>query len=389
MLKAYKTDLPLHKPLRFPLYNTEGILLLKEGAVLDTPEQVDRLLSQGALIGPSGVSQRRVSLGPVSRVPGGRTEAPLSPFESALSWIPKTRRLITLFHGPYSRVVETARLLDGLAHAVAHPTAHPNRTQEVIRALYGLHAEWDAVRAIPALLGTVLALWVAREKRWITTEDEARSLARAGLLRDVGLFQWDAVSARFGSKVPDAMRKIIHNHPALSLQRLQAHGVTDANAWRWVMAHHERPNGGGYPTGAPQEDPVGWALSGGDALASMVLPNGYREAITPERALGVLEKEAAEGMRDRETVQALIAGWGRGLPGTVVHLESGEVGVVVKIGTPLRVFSVIDKEGMERATPVERDVEKPETRIQRQGVPKEVAFLRTRLRALSFSGKDE
>lgn len=76
----------------------------------------------------------------------------------------------------------------------------------------------------------------------------------------------------------------MRRHPELGARMLSSSELDDVR--EWILAHHERPDGTGYPLGLTKDEiPVEAAiLSIGDAYEAMISDRVYRLAIGPDRA---------------------------------------------------------------------------------------------------------
>ena len=98
----------------------------------------------------------------------------------------------------------------------------------------------------------------------------------------------------------------IRRHPALGASLIQASGLTDVASW--VLAHHERPDGRGYPFGLGDEEIPFEAkiLSVADAFDAMTSARAYNQPLDLEDAIAELEAGAGTQF-DHAVVQALAA----------------------------------------------------------------------------------
>jgi HD-GYP domain-containing protein (c-di-GMP phosphodiesterase class II) len=142
--------------------------------------------------------------------------------------------------------------------------------------------------------------------------EERRELLRfAALVHDVGLL---GVPARIIAK-PDILSltemQAMRQHPTYSEMVIEALPGLEEVA-RWVGAHHERPDGKGYPE-MLEDDTIpfeGRIIALADTYVALTSPRPYRRALSPEDAQQVLLGGAGTQL-DREFVQlfcSLFAG---------------------------------------------------------------------------------
>jgi diguanylate cyclase (GGDEF)-like protein len=124
----------------------------------------------------------------------------------------------------------------------------------------------------------------------------------AGMVHDVGKIGVpDAILCKPGALTPEEegeMRK----HPEIGARILAGADLSDISAW--VVAHHERPDGSGYPLGLKRDEiPLeAQILAVGDAYEAMTNDRVYRSALQPVTAQN-----------------ELIRGVGRQFDAAVVH----------------------------------------------------------------------
>ena len=152
------------------------------------------------------------------------------------------------------------------------------------------------------------ALMIAEEVS--LPEDSIEHLRLAAVLHDVGKIGIpDSVLRKPGPLTPDEW-VLMRKHPQIGAQILEAAGLYKERDF--VVAHHERPDGRGYPRGLagdaiPTEALI---LSVADAYETMTSDRPYRESIGHEKACAELRKQAGaqfdEGIVDA-FLQALKA----------------------------------------------------------------------------------
>jgi HD-GYP domain-containing protein (c-di-GMP phosphodiesterase class II) len=98
----------------------------------------------------------------------------------------------------------------------------------------------------------------------------------------------------------------MRRHPELGARILSGHGLEDIRSW--VIAHHERPDGKGYPKGLTKvEIPIeASVIAACDAFEAMVSNRVYREAIGTEAACEELRANAGSQF-EPAVVEALLS----------------------------------------------------------------------------------
>ncbi len=120
-----------------------------------------------------------------------------------------------------------------------------------------------------------------------------RTLGVAALLHDVGKLEIPLQIIAKPGRLDEHETAVIRTHTTIGFELLSAEPGL-AHAAVLVRAHHERPDGGGYPDGLtgdriPLEAAI---ISVCDAYDAMAHTRQYREGMGPERAIAVLREHA-------------------------------------------------------------------------------------------------
>jgi diguanylate cyclase (GGDEF)-like protein/putative nucleotidyltransferase with HDIG domain len=124
----------------------------------------------------------------------------------------------------------------------------------------------------------------------------------AGLLHDVGKIGVPDSILQKPGRLTDAEFDLMKAHPVLGAHILAAAELHDEADW--VLAHHERPDGKGYPNGGMATPLEARIISVADAFEAIVSDRPYREARTASEALAELVR-CADTQFDRRCVRAL------------------------------------------------------------------------------------
>jgi HD-GYP domain-containing protein (c-di-GMP phosphodiesterase class II) len=135
--------------------------------------------------------------------------------------------------------------------------------------------------------------------------DAVERIRLAGILHDVGRVALpDAVLAKKDA-LTDEEWVLVRAHPAVGARMVETTEYADIRAW--ILFHHERPDGHGYPEGrgeseVPLESSI---IAVADAYEAMTSERPYRPALAAEDAADELRREAGRQFRS-DVVDALL-----------------------------------------------------------------------------------
>jgi diguanylate cyclase (GGDEF)-like protein len=126
----------------------------------------------------------------------------------------------------------------------------------------------------------------------------------AGILHDVGRVALpDSVVAKQGP-LTDEEWAWVRAHPAVGARMVETTEYDDIRSW--ILFHHERPDGHGYPEGRREDVPLEAAIIAvADAYEAMTSDRPYRAALSPEEASDELRREAGRQFHP-DVVEALL-----------------------------------------------------------------------------------
>ena len=215
-----------------------------------------------------------------------------------------------------------------VATGVDYLVAHQGRVA-IIAARIGLNVGYDRARAV--------------------------TLAMAGALIDVSLWQApDGLLRRLDAM--SAEEQVVYRaHPQRSAAILGAWGVP-AEIAESVLQHHEREQGQGFPQRLTGNS-IGHdakILGLVDAYTGLTLPSSRRPGLRPHEAIREIVRSKNESFSPA-LIKALLSEISVFPPGTLVRLNTGEVGQVTAVNRnhPLRprVDVVSDSKGNRPMTP--------------------------------------
>ena len=180
-------------------------------------------------------------------------------------------------------------------------------------------------------------------------------LGLAGCLIDVGLWQVPAERLRRLDTLSGDELAQYRAHPRLGAEIVRGsappfEGLVDA-----VLQHHEREQGQGFPQGLPGASvhPHAKILGLVDTYTGLTAPPSLRPGLRPHEALREIVRSKNESF-PTALIKALLSEISIFPPGTIVRLNTGEVGRVIAVNRnhPLRPrVEVYDAKGQRLATP--------------------------------------
>ncbi len=221
--------------------------------------------------------------------------------DSALYWAKEHgKNQVRLAHSESSERTEARRVASGIDNIAPFRAAAALARAVDSRDTYtGSHS--DRVATLASQLAEQLGL----------TTDEAELIRLAAGLHDLGKLAMPEEILRKPTALSDAERLVLERHPEIGHRMLQSLGV-EAIA-DWVLHHHERWDGTGYPNQlAGEEIPLGArVIFVADAFDAMTSNRLYSKARTQDDAL--LEVERCSGTQfDPDVVHAFLSVVGAG-----------------------------------------------------------------------------
>ena len=186
-------------------------------------------------------------------------------------------------------------------------------------------------------------------------------LGIAGSLIDVGLWQVpESLLRRLDALSPED-QTVYRSHPRLSVELIRRWSPPREGLVEAVLQHHEREQGQGFPqglhgTGVSQEAKV---LGLVDTYTGLTMPPPPRPRLRPHEAIREIVRSKHEAFPS-QLVKALLSEISVFPPGTLVRLNTGEVGRVTAVNRhhPLRprVEIVADGKGQRLVSPKTTDL---------------------------------
>jgi diguanylate cyclase (GGDEF)-like protein len=137
-------------------------------------------------------------------------------------------------------------------------------------------------------------------------EEEVERVRLAALLRDVGeVGVAESILNKPAPLTGEEWREL-ERHPEIGARIVGAAQL--GRVGEWILSHHERPDGRGYPRGLREHQiPLeGRIVAVADAFAAMTAPRPYRAAFSPKRARAELQARAGSQF-DHDVVEAFLS----------------------------------------------------------------------------------
>lgn len=255
--------------------------------------------------------------------------------------------------------LEATTSVDGeLRELAGHLIAAIERNADVALAciylnqIAGIYAVRHCVET--AIVVATVARAMSKPQREVLIATAAALSMNVSMLRQTEGFQGK------DSPLSSDERAIVRSHPIDSADLLRNAGVTDSNWLDYVLLHHESDDGSGYPHGIRGDEiPQNARLIGlADRYCANVSARNYRRSILPDLALEKLflgDDIPADVTLARHFIEQI----GKFPPGSLVKLDTGEMGVVShcdKTGA-LTVHALRGADGKAMSPPTARSLE--------------------------------
>ena len=179
--------------------------------------------------------------------------------------------------------------------------------------------------------------------RFLGLEEEALGhLGLGALLHDVGKMKVPNEILNKPGRLDSGEKVIMNRHPELGHAILKQHDELHPAVMEIALSHHERYDGSGYPRGLKGKALNQYALivSIIDFYDAVTSDRAYHIGISPHEALNMMYAEAAKSF-PKELVESFIQCLGIYPIGSLVELESGEVGVVMTVNRQQRLNPIL------------------------------------------------
>ena len=135
--------------------------------------------------------------------------------------------------------------------------------------------------------------------------DAVERVRLAGILHDLGRVGIPDALVRKSGPLTEAEWTLVRTHPEIGARMVETTDFDDIRSW--ILFHHERPDGLGYPEGQAWEQvPLEARILGvADAYEAMTSDRPYRDALAPDEAATLL-RDSAGRQFDRQVVDALL-----------------------------------------------------------------------------------
>ena len=157
------------------------------------------------------------------------------------------------------------------------------------------------------------------------------TLAMGGMLLDIGKAKLPESITNRDGKLSPAEYEAMKKHVTYGLAMVKLTPGINADVLAMIEGHHERYDGSGYPKGLKGADIPVFARVGGlvDCYDAMTSHRPWARAKSPYDA--IRELNALSGVQfQKEMVEQFVQALGMFPTGSVVELNTGEVGIVVE-----------------------------------------------------------
>ncbi len=361
-------SIKIGQPLPFPLMDKNGVLLARKSFVVGSKDDLLDFSNRGgglfidvadseanlrAYVGQlNGMVRDGRSLGEIAgaKISIQKTDTREDDGAAHPDWLDLQVQGNTLLRD--SQSTHFLERLERLHHQL-DVESHRNPDGTLFALIHLSTTETRMYSATHAMLVSVMCGLAAREVlNW--PADVESMVCKAALTMNLGMTELQDRLALQADPVSPTQRRQIDEHPARSMEKLMALGVTDA-IWLQAVAQHHTQAPGPLRTRPPAER-LARLIQRADMFAARLAPRASRAPVAPAAAMQACYFD--ENRQIDEAGASLIKAVGIYQPGSFVRLASDEVGVVVKRGlntTTPKAAVLINRNGMPTVEPMVRD----------------------------------
>lgn len=316
----------LGTPLPFNVRNADHTLLLARGQIIKTTQQLADLFERGAL----------VDLDELKKAAPDELEAPAESLPAL--WGRCADRIGLVIRNP-SQPNFLAALDEASKPMLSLVTRDPDLAIfQVVRQDPNI-ARYGVTHALHTAIACQLA---AQRLGW--DRERIQVLLRAALTMNISILELQNRLTAQSTPLTTEQRALIHEHPARSVDMLQAAGVTDRDWLDTVAHHHENENGTGYPQKITDVGELAALLRRTDIYTAKLSSRVSRAALGANQAA----RDMYVQDHQHPMAAAIVKEFGVYPPGCCVKLASGEIGLVIKRGettTAPVVAAIVSRQG--------------------------------------------
>ena len=335
----HENEIVVGQPIPWNVYDREGILLLREGHILETDHQLQELKERGLFLKRDPTDSHVAP--PVREKP-----SPFVLLDGMYEQVEKLFGRMTVDSNFSEKVFALCKIVQ---------TACDIDTNAALASIFiGREGRYSIVHPIHA---AVLCELVARHMKWPVEE---RALLLAGAITmNIGMLSLQDKMYHQEEPASEAQRMELSKHPQLGLEILKNAGVTDEIWLNSVQQHHELFDGSGYPARLSGDAISRNAkmITLADVYGSLVQGRDYRPPMLQNNAMRELFLQRGK-RADPLLADQFIKTVGLYPPGTFVRLVNGEVAIVTRHGKSVAApiaHSVVGPRGAPLSVYIKRD----------------------------------
>ena len=329
-------DIVVNKPIPWPAFDKDGLLLLEEGCVVESESQLEALLERGLYR----------FIGEPRKVERIEDESPFDLLDRVQVRLERLFNNVSIEKEVYSKFRNLCQILQKVC------------SQDADAALGSILVEREGRYTVKHPIHTALVCEiVSSHLEW--PNEQRLSLLGAALTMNIGMIILQEKLYRQEVPLSDKQRQAVRLHPERGSELLRKVGVKDPVWLNNILQHHEAVDGSGYPRGLKGDEILQSArmISLADIYCAKASGRGYRAGLPATQAIKEFFKERGQGA-DTELEMLFIKKLGLYPPGSFVRLKNNEIAVVTHRGEAINqpiVHSVVKSNGLRLGKPLRRD----------------------------------